>query len=202
MSDLALALADVRRACRLLHAYQRRVNDLFGLVVDGVTAETRLKYGGWYTTGLQRPARRGGEFFRDRWAWDMLPGQRPGVWLHAKNGDGTCTSVHIQVIADTGFDSYDGSGEPDAAGFASVEEERSELRFSVLRWPVGADEAETRAALSAAHPELYDGTTRRCEVDGGVAVFTYGRVELSELASAAAVRGRVTGPLVAAVAVR
>lgn len=72
--ELNNALADVRRAYRLVHAYQRRVSDLM-TQVDQTLSATGLSFVQWRPLFNKASPRTSTPFFSGgRWAWDMLPG--------------------------------------------------------------------------------------------------------------------------------
>ncbi|WP_437291028.1 hypothetical protein [Sorangium sp. So ce406] len=129
--DLAGALADVRRAYRLLHAYHRRLCDLLQLTDEFLT-ERGFEFERWVPINVARLPQSTKPFFRpETWAWDLTPAyQVECVWWGSISG--THYKIHIHAIADTGYDDSR-DGEPDPTSFRSAETAASELRIGLYR---------------------------------------------------------------------
>lgn len=124
--DLSAALSDVRRAYRLLHAYQRRV---FDVVEEFVAAFDDRQYYWWRPVHYSKP---GSSNPLERWAWNMLPMvktsflylgagtdhnlTRPGEWM-----------LELLLESDSGFELF-GNAEPMSNDFDDVENCRTTLR--------------------------------------------------------------------------
>lgn len=116
LPELDAVLGDVRRAWRLVYAWQRRVNDLVAHV-DAALVGRGYAFEEWRPTRYSPPPRTGTPFFRDStWAWDMLPGYRFWVsWVRWDAEGGRTRRVTLDVCADTGFRKE--GVEPDPADF-------------------------------------------------------------------------------------
>ncbi len=127
-NELSLALTDVRRAYRLLWAYQRRMLDTIHVIADAF--EEHAFYV-WTPTYFDPPCR----YTKDpleNWAWDMLPmvaisylclpfgadRNRPkaGEWM-----------LEIYLVSDTGFELLETRNEPDSKAFEPAEMTASEI---------------------------------------------------------------------------
>ena len=130
-TELAAALVDVRRAYRLLHGYQRRVNDLFYAAHEFLIKQG-LEFESWGPLNVWSLPRKNTPFFRpETWAWDLTPAyQVECVWRRSKNE--VHHKIHIHAIADTGYNDSD-EGEPNPAKFEPAEASRSELRIGLYR---------------------------------------------------------------------
>jgi hypothetical protein len=139
--DLAGALVDVRRAYRLLWAYQRRVNDLFH-AIDEHLGRHGMRHAGWKPTSFANVPNQA--FYRpNKWAWDLFPGFGVQVWW-------TGTGPHGPVRADAWLYTDDGfqytRGEPDPKSWeTSAEQARSKLWLYVATGPAKPDWAALHA---------------------------------------------------------
>ena len=201
--DLAAALTDVRRAYRLIYAYQRRVSDLLQEVSSTLGARGLEFY--WWEANLFGGVGRGGTpfFAAGRWAWDMLPGYAPHCdWRSAAGPDQR--RVVVVIRADTGFLAK--QGEPDPATFAQVEASRSELQIFLCRATGGtlapdaynawdqtwADAWETVKGLG----DLRDGRDHVGVIGPAQFTYRYIGIDIAQLPDAAAVRSKLIDPLV------
>ncbi len=190
--DLSTALADVRRAFRLVYAYQRRLFDLYA-EVDGLLVEKGLAFERWGAVWNASPPRTGTPFFRNKWAWDMLPGYALGCyWVDQKPRGGLRRRLLLQAIADTGR-TYDGA-EPDPVQFDDVETARSTLRMG--RWTSTAGKPDWNAAWQRISDKEWDWEGRATvEIDGAAYTYEYAEQDLSELVDPDAVRALLIEPL-------
>ena len=132
-ANTVTALADVRRAYRLLWAYQRRVMKYNQWIRDRLGFQ---KYNVEYL--FNRP---GGDL-ESRWSWDSLPFSSIGFesvrcvadpdtyerkeWMnYPKAGDAL---LYVEVVSDSAIKDASWSKEPDPLRFAPVEECRTELK--------------------------------------------------------------------------
>ena len=141
--DLTAALENVRRAYRVVAAYQRRTLRTFELI-EAKFPEMKFYY--WTPRLYRQPPQRASSPL-DRWGWDGLPfydfsilyteesvtdGYRPepGRWM---------LDVHVQ--SDTGYDD-ESEGEPDPERFSSVAESYTNL--SLTAWRCDGDQFSKR----------------------------------------------------------
>jgi len=133
--DLTEALVDVRRAYRLLWAYQRRVNDLLH-AIDEHLGHHGLRQAGWKPASFLNVPN--SAFYNPkRWAWDMFPGHSVQAWW-------TGTTVRGPMRADVWLYTDDGfqvsRGEPDPATWdVSPERARSKLWLYIATGPGAPD---------------------------------------------------------------
>ncbi|WP_044240347.1 hypothetical protein [Chondromyces apiculatus] len=140
--DLAPALADVRRAYRLLQVYHRRVCDLLQTFDEAVTAQG-LAFVDWGPLNVYRLPKRRKPFFRPEiWAWDLTPAyQVRCTWEQSTKGHARC--VIVEVIADTGYTTVN-DGEPDPATFQ--DESASATEIHVGLWSAHTKRVDWKAA--------------------------------------------------------
>lgn len=128
------ALADVRKAYRLLWCYQKRVFDIVKLVVDEFDD---MGFYNWRVLHSDRPCNSGTNPMGSRWTWDMLPmvhvsylflpsgtnpnATLPGQWM-----------LEVYVESDGGFEDPQDGSEPDPANFEAAEDSTS--RISIFAW--------------------------------------------------------------------
>ncbi len=190
--ELAAALTDVRRAFRLVYAYQRRLFDLYA-EVDAVLLEKGLAFDQWGAVFNAPPPRKGTPFFRNRWAWDMLPGYAVGsFWADEKPRKGLRRRFLLQALADTGR-TFSGA-EPDPVQFEAVEESRSALRMA--RWTTTAGSPDWNGAWQMVSSKDWSWKGRATvELDGATYTYEYEERDLTELVDPAAVRALLLDPL-------
>lgn len=193
-NDLAGALTDVRRAWRLVYAYQRRLNDLLA-VVDARLVARKFGFEGWRPTWYSPPPRTGTPFFRaGTWAWDMLPGYRCYVEWTRATGSGGTQRVVIDASADSGF--RKAGGEPDPGEFAPVEESESVLWIGL--WTATTRTPDWGAAWTAISAKGVPPGEEAVATVGGVAYsFRSMPVYIEDLPEPADVEREVTGPILA-----
>ncbi len=193
--DLKAALTDVRRAFRLIYAYQRRVSDILAEVSAALDANG-LKFFEWSPHLFGPPARSGTEFFRaDRWAWDMMPGYSPRCEWRSEAVAVSVRRVVLVVRADSGFRTQ--YGEPDPQDFVSVEDATSDLRVGLWRASAKVEDWEMAVKTVHALPDVFDGKERAARVGPAEVAYRHLAVELADLPDAAAVRTRLLDPLTA-----
>ena len=137
------ALTDVRKAFRLLWAYNKRIFHIVQRINE------QLGFTFYYTDNWIAPKNSGSDFCT-RWAWDALPTVTTG-WLMLrpnKKEDGTIVTrpgdqsnnplkgemlLHILLVSDSGFsDVYaKQKSEPDPLKFAAPESAASRLILSI-----------------------------------------------------------------------
>jgi hypothetical protein len=186
--DLRAALADVRRAYRLVYAYQRRVFDLFGAVAEPLESNG-FEFDRWEPTLFAMPGR---HFYKpDRWAWDFLPGYNLwAAWNRARAGDHR--RVVLALDSDTGFDRK--RGEPDPADFIPAEKSQSELVVSLVRSEATVSWERLNAAF-ATLPSSDEGADQELELGGTLCRVRRFRLDLSELIDEATVDRRLLVPV-------
>ncbi|XXX81440.1 hypothetical protein WMF30_22035 [Sorangium sp. So ce134] len=163
--ELARALAEVRRAYRLLHAYHRWLCDLLQLT-DEFLAELGFEFERWEPLNVARLPRSAKPFFRsERWAWDLTPAyQVECSWLGSSKG--IRCKVYIHAIADTGYDDS-GDTEPDPTRFRAAEDAASELRVGLHRTRAKKPDWSGAWKLLSHITSRKDGTDHQVRVGGG-----------------------------------
>ncbi len=128
---LSLALLDVRRAYRLIHAYQRRVCDILA-ALDTTAAHNQLAFHGWYATEFDEPVRKGKRFFgTGQWTWPMLPMYDVTCSWRSDSTQRKRPRLDVRVRADNGFAT---SGEePVPADFEPAQACASILSIRMMR---------------------------------------------------------------------
>lgn len=136
-NELSTALCDVRKAYRLLHGYHRRVLDVASLIVS------RFDKVAWLATefGCSPMTRRRNPFDQGYWMWDATPMVLTHL-LFTEHGSGQGWETRhrqgsylldVTVVADSEFQDYDYSGEPDPSGFVkSAEAAASKVILTVV----------------------------------------------------------------------
>lgn len=124
--DLAEALLDVRRAYRLIYAYQSRISDVLRAIA-GVMRQHSLPFDRWepkHADVLPRPNK---PFFDSGIsAWSSLPMYATQAhWADAGVRKGVRRWVDVYVDADTGFESTE--GDPNPSDFVQPEVATSQL---------------------------------------------------------------------------
>ncbi|KQU93897.1 hypothetical protein [Devosia sp. Root105] len=127
MSDLGSTLVDVRRAYRLVWAYQRRVMDVVQFISSNFQnhefyAWTPLKFNGspQLTTNILR-----------RWAWDGLSLYKASIFFRPVGADPDKLVkdqwyLEVHIDSDT-VEFPEGKAEPDASKFPDVTTTRSKI---------------------------------------------------------------------------
>lgn len=146
--ELADALHDVRRAYRLVYAYQRRITDVIGAIGE-VVHRHDIPFIGWSPVHNAPPVKTGKMFFeRGKWAWDMLPLYAVHCEWHDPNPrKGFRRRVAVAALADTGF--VKEGREPDPSDFEAAASSRSTLTVELwtargrgVSWRDAVDHAE------------------------------------------------------------
>lgn len=136
--DLKMALADVRRAYRLVAAYQRRMLNASRILARSFE---NMRFYFWAPHHYDPPPRRDTNLV-EKWSWDGLPyyafsifylengadhnHQKPGEWM-----------LEINFEADTAFDGNGNGNDPDPAEFKDVRDSESVLRICAWLCKVG-----------------------------------------------------------------
>jgi hypothetical protein len=187
-NELKAALTDVRRAYRLVYAYQRRVFDLAGAIAEPLEA-AGFEFEHWEPTLFATP---GKSFYKpDKWAWDFLPAYSfRSTWNRFRPSD--VRRASLTIVADTGFEKK--RAEPDPADFVPPEKALSELWLNLWRSEVTPPWEKTVAALASAG-EIADGQEHKLDVGGVACQFRRLRVDLSDLLEEATVDKRLLQPV-------
>lgn len=198
--ELAHALADVRRAYRLLWAFQKRVTQYAAFIRERLGFE---RYNVDYA--FDKP----GRSIEGCWTWDLLPftliglegvkrvaavERYPnGAWQNfPKRGD---QLLYIHVVSDTAlYDAYyNGDREPDPTHFAPAQDTRSELHLAVVENRVDRREAANWHDVILDQIETWPKHGQVLE-DAGARVGLYGEViDLAEVPDQKTLAARVDG---------
>ncbi len=189
---LSDTLVDVRKAYRLIHAYQRRVWDLLR-VIDLSAANAGLAFKGWKPMNVNPPPKSKTKFFVGRWAWDFLPAYDLGCEWEKTEKKGT-RRVYVIARADTGYDAR-GEGEPDASTFTPAEEGATEVRIGL--WTASTATPDWRGAWQEVEAKIKrrEDETYTLTVKGVTYRYRYARVNVADLVDEAAVKARVLAPI-------
>lgn len=143
---LAASLSDVRRAYRLVYAYQRSLWDLLAQV-DRLLVAHKLEFGHWEPQSVDPVPKRGTPFFRSCWAWDLLPAYDLGcMWEENSRGHPRARRVYLIAKADTGYNAK-GEAEPDPADFTDAAESRTTLKFGL--WTAWTSKPDWKSAMAS-----------------------------------------------------
>ncbi len=139
MQDLELALRDVRKAYRLVWAYQRKVMDLVQVISDEF--ETHDFYA-WAPFATARPGQLSTNPMRHKWAWDALPFYKASFLykgINASNQELKANDWLLEIMLDADDVDFDelGRGEPDAAKFPDAATTKSML--TLMAWKCTED---------------------------------------------------------------
>lgn len=192
-NELKAALEDVRRAYRLLHAYHRRVNDMF-YAVHEFLEKRGAEFMSWGPLNVWNLPQKTKPFFRpETWAWDLTPAYQIECVWHRSQG-GMHHKLHVHAIADTGFDAA-GEGEPDPARFEPPETSRSEIRVGLHR--TCAKQLDWGAAWKklSADPTRKNTGVHRVKVGNDDYAYRYFAMDLVELGDEQAVKEKLLQPL-------
>lgn len=189
--DLTAALADVRRAYRLLWGYQKRILHIVAEIREQLGfIPSRVEY--QFDTPDQK--------IEDprRWMWDALPFSMIG--FEAEQGEDHRQVgrrlVYIDVVSDTGLaqekSRSGGEWEPKPDRFPSAEDCRSELRLYILQNSISREDEDfcwhRDVVLEVGHWTA-DSTAYQDENAG---VLIYGEtIDLVELGNRAALATRI-----------
>lgn len=132
--ELATALTDVRRAYRLLWAYQRRVLDT---VTRIAAAFDDLSFVHWLPHDFDRPAGASTNP-AEKWAGDLLPMLSASFLYLPSSADRTMANkgqwmLDVAVVSDSGYPEGDQLSEPDPAKFEPVEVSNSSIELYVFQ---------------------------------------------------------------------
>jgi hypothetical protein len=194
--DLPEALANVRRAYRLVYQYQRRLCDLLQ-TVDESLSKSGLAFESWWPEHASRPAQSTTSFFqKGKWAWDLIPAyQLHCEWTESHPKGNVARLVGISAVADSGWISGD-DGEPDPSRFQRTEDCATHLSVGLVTMR-GKNPDWSGAGWPAISPlwARGEGSSRTVKV-GGVE-YTHRRilVDVAQLTDAAAVESKLLLPI-------
>lgn len=192
--ELADALVDVRKAYRLIHAYQQRIWDLLR-TTDRLLSDAGLPFQRWQPQNVLPPPRGGTRFFTDRWVWDFIPAyQLSCQWQGTNRKTKFTRRVYLIAIADTGYDP-NCKGEPDSKNFEDAEKSRTEL--SVGLWTATTPSPDWNEAWAAIQKSkhAHDGKTHSVTIKGTTYTYRYLRIDVAELIDDEAVKTRLRAPI-------
>ena len=127
--NLSKALLDVRRAHRMLYAYQRRMSNLAYFIKCKLTMP---KFRGF--KHFSRPISKNSGYltiWHDMWAWDYLYSYLFEYYLGEKEAGDKLHDYKLSLIqySDTGYFDQDGQSRCRISGFGSEDESSSKLLF-------------------------------------------------------------------------
>lgn len=192
--QLTGALTDVRKAYRLIHAYQQRVWDLLR-TVDHDLAHAGLRFQRWMPMQYMSPPKSKTRFFVERWARDFLPAYHIGCeWQEEGTAAKPIRRVFIIVAADSGYDSTS-EAEPDPSAFEPAEKSTTAIRVGLWTASIGTPNwGEAWEHLPS------DAREREGETHTGIAkdvTYTYRflRIDVADLVDDAAVQAKLLQPI-------
>ncbi len=193
-TDLDLALRDVRASYRLIYAFQRRTNEIAGLIAKALDG-AGLEFQRWDPAFFSRPCRSSTPYWSDHWTWDMLPGfALTSVFETPHASPGLQMRAVVQFIADTGFEKR--GGEPDPGQFESAEESSSVIQWSLVR---SASRIPAYPGLlpllNAAGDKVYDGTEHHLFGESHDLAYSWQQLDLALLPTSADVQTRWVRPV-------
>lgn len=130
--NLSKALLDVRRAHRILYAYQRRMLDLVHFIQSKLDMR---EFRGFKHFSNPIHGRSKGhsrlKIWHDMWAWDYLYSYLFEYYLGEKEADDKQHNYKLSLIqySDTGYFDQEGAEKCRISGFGSEEESSSKLLF-------------------------------------------------------------------------
>lgn len=191
-AQLAGALTDVRRAYRLIHAYQRRLWDLLR-VVDHDLAQAGLKFKRWMPMQVSTPPQPKTRFFVERWSWDFLPAYEVGCEWQGKSVDAKAIRrVFVIAAADSGYDNQ-AQGEPDPSTFEPVEASTTQLRVGL--WTASMTSPNWGEAWEKVEDDAREGETYSLTVKNDIYTYRYHLIDVADLVNEAAVQAKLLQPI-------
>lgn len=186
--QLGDALVDVRKAYRIVHAYQQRLWHLFR-TIDHILGSAGLSFKGWYPMRYCSPPKSKTKFFVDRWAWDFLPAFEIGCEWEEKAGTRKFVRrVFIIAAADSGYRAPK-QGEPDSNTFEPAEKTRSEIRVGL--WTASSKSPNWGEAWEKLDDDAHSGAMHTLCVKGVNYTYKYFCLDIAELVNEAAVKARL-----------
>lgn len=132
-AELDSALVDVRKAFRLLHAYQRRILDTTKFITDILSKS--IQSGCTDFSGIA--PRNGSKMDLDRWAWDWIPMYTYEFYFGKTVIEADTIQFAFLFLSDTGaFNSKRTHTEPNPQTFDSPEDSETRVIFQIgkNRW--------------------------------------------------------------------
>jgi hypothetical protein len=197
-AELSATLVHVRRASRLLVAYQRRMNEVFYRVHLALDRKG-LKHRWWGSDRHKTPARSHvAQFAPVKWAWDLYPGLTLAAeWC--SEGALPLRRVYLALDTDTGFDTSTSAGEPDPTKFALPPEEAHTRLRAGLYTASGQAPPWVQIRVNALEGRWHHAVGRdidwKWECWSGT--YQYLEVPVASLISGDAVQDRLVAPLAA-----
>jgi hypothetical protein len=189
---LTVALTDVRKAYRLIHAYQRRLWDLLR-AIDDTVARAGLPFRCWKPVQVMSPPKSKTRFFVERWAWDFLPAYQVGCEWQGKGVDAKTTRrVFVIAAADSGYDNRC-QGEPDPSAFEPTEKSKTEIRVGL--WTASTTSPNWGEAWQKVENDARENETYTLAVKNVIYTYRYFRVDVANLVNEAAVQVRLLQPI-------
>ena len=193
-TDLAAALTDVRKAYRLIHAYQQRVWDLLR-TVDHTLALAGLQFQSWAPTEFDSPPKRKTRFFVERWAWDFLPAYNVGCEWQAKGTSAAPTRrVFVIVAADSGYKNLT-QEEPDPSKFDKAELCATTIRLGLWTASVGAPNWGDAWEHLPKDAKERENETHTATGNGVTYTYRFLRINVADLVDEVAVQAKLLQPI-------
>jgi hypothetical protein len=193
---LRSALTDVRKAYRLVYAYQRRLWDLLR-TLDDVLRKGGLEFHRWSPVRFWPPPKASTPFFADRSPWDFLPAYKLQCEWQGRDADAhTTRRVSIVATADTGGEGRS-AADPDPSSFDRADDTRTDLWVDL--WTASTASPNWDAAERRVDSGKSDvGEREPFTFALGRGSYTYrclGVVDVADLVGKEAVREKVLGPI-------
>jgi hypothetical protein len=193
-NELAAALADIRRAYRLVQTYQRRLWDLLGRVDDALS-HAGLPFKRWMPMNVWAPPKPGTRFFVDRWAWDFVPAYQIGCeWEQIEAERNVARRVFVIATADTGYDATS-KGEPDPAAFKPPEECATMLRVGLWTAATRSPDWEEAVRERGGENKVREGQSYTLSVKGTKYTYQFFLLDVADLVDAATVKTTLLQPI-------
>lgn len=186
--DLSGALVEVRKAYRLIHAYQRRLWDLLSAIDD--TVSSSLEFKRWRPTHHWPPPKSQTRFFKERWAWDFLPAYDIGCRWEGVATDAGARMIFVIARADTGYQHDKGEQE---GSFPAAEECATELHIGL--WAASSTKQEWSKAVRELKSRRTEGETYTATIDDIEYRHRFLRVNVADLTDEGEVKRRVLRPI-------
>lgn len=197
--DIHELLVGVRRAQRLLAAYNRRLLDMAKLLHRAVAEEhDGLEFRQYWPANYAAPGKAGEKSGRwdptQHWAWDGFPMAFVHLeWATRKNPRKGAFNLGLKHDIDSGFHKR-GIGEPDPSSFPPAEECASKLSVWVIAVQDRTPGQEDWDDLYDGIPEVQSGQVIDVTIKGARLRYGELHLDMAELPDLASVQARLVAP--------